>query len=63
MKRFITPLAATLVLGLTAMGQNTRPIGDSKVVAPVPFPGYPEGIAKELSDPLFIVNDENLCLG
>src|SRR5437016_3852386 len=24
--------------------QNQRPLGDSKLIAPVPFPGYPEGI-------------------
>jgi sugar lactone lactonase YvrE len=30
---------------VSAVGSSPRPIGDSKVLAPVPFPGYPEGIA------------------
>jgi sugar lactone lactonase YvrE len=31
--------------GLRAYGaQPSRPFGDSRVIAPVPFPGYPEGI-------------------
>ncbi|HEX8890904.1 MAG TPA: SMP-30/gluconolactonase/LRE family protein [Pyrinomonadaceae bacterium] len=41
-------LACALLLGqqaIHATGNSTRPIGDSKVFAAVPFPGYPEGIA------------------
>lgn len=30
---------------VSAVGHDSRPLGDSKVVAPVPNPGYPEGIA------------------
>jgi len=30
---------------VSAVGHDSRPLGDSKVVAPVPSPGYPEGIA------------------
>src|SRR5205809_98491 len=42
--QFALPLL--LVLGTTAFAQpNNRPLGDSKLIAPVPFPGYPEGIA------------------
>jgi sugar lactone lactonase YvrE len=42
--QFALPLL--LVLGTTAFAQNSnRPLGDSKLIAPVPFPGYPEGIA------------------
>jgi sugar lactone lactonase YvrE len=36
------------LLLLTAIGlfaEMARPLGDSRVIAPVPFPGYPEGIA------------------
>jgi len=41
--QFALPLL--LVLGTTAFAQNSnRPLGDSKLIAPVPFPGYPEGI-------------------
>jgi sugar lactone lactonase YvrE len=38
-------LPLLLLLGTTAFADNNRPLGDSKVLAPVPFPGYPEGIA------------------
>jgi sugar lactone lactonase YvrE len=47
----LTPFALLLVC-LALLGQQAvradnfaRPIGDSKVIAAVPFPGYPEGIA------------------
>src|SRR5437016_1879727 len=41
---------STLIAGLTIFAgaaladQNNRPLGDSKVIAKIPFPGYPEGI-------------------
>ena len=41
-------LAATAFLSMNvpaAAEQNSRPIGDSKIIAEVPAPGYPEGIA------------------
>src|SRR5262249_3945633 len=36
--------ALALMLGSAAMTFAQRPLGDSKVIAKVPFPGYPEGI-------------------
>ena len=53
MKTKITLFLALLLLGAAVFGQQIalannnplRPLGDSKVLAPVPFPGYPEGIA------------------
>jgi sugar lactone lactonase YvrE len=52
MKRIIQSFAGFVCAGalLIATAQNSiaagapRPIGDSRVIAPVPFPGYPEGI-------------------
>lgn len=49
----LSPFALLLLLCAILFGQqavradnnHTRSIGDSKVIAPVPFPGYPEGIA------------------
>ena len=37
--------AALLALSLTPTAILAQSLGDSKVVAPVPLPGYPEGIA------------------
>lgn len=37
--------AALLALSLTPTATIAQALGDSKVVAPVPLPGYPEGIA------------------
>jgi sugar lactone lactonase YvrE len=52
MKKITLPLtillACVVLLGQQAVragGNSPRPIGDSKVFAAVPFPGYPEGIA------------------
>jgi len=53
MKTKITLFLALLLVGAVVLGQQIalashdapRPLGDSKVLAPVPFPGYPEGIA------------------
>lgn len=44
---FTLVLVCAILLGhsILANGNNPRTIGDSKVLAPVPFPGYPEGIA------------------
>ena len=51
-KKKLSPLALLLacvaLLGQPAAradNKNARPLGDSKVLAPVPSPGYPEGIA------------------
>jgi hypothetical protein len=48
MKQFnFSGRALTMLLGLSmaALAQtNNRSVGDSKLVARVPFPGYPEGI-------------------
>jgi sugar lactone lactonase YvrE len=52
MKRMMYSFAGFVCAGalLLTTAQNSlaaappRPIGDSKVIAPVPFPGYPEGI-------------------
>lgn len=38
-------LSLLLSAGLSFAQPASRPLGDSKVFAPVPFPGYPEGIA------------------
>ena len=49
MRNTYTRRVATLGILLAACGTaavaQVRPYGDSKVVAPVPAPGYPEGIA------------------
>ncbi|HST51124.1 MAG TPA: SMP-30/gluconolactonase/LRE family protein [Pyrinomonadaceae bacterium] len=52
MKKKLSPFALALVCvamlcqsAAHADNKHDRPIGDSKVVAHVPFPGYPEGIA------------------
>jgi sugar lactone lactonase YvrE len=37
-------IAVAVLLGSAAAGYAQRPLGDSKVIAAVPFPGYPEGI-------------------
>ncbi|MDT5061629.1 MAG: hypothetical protein QOH63_2088 [Acidobacteriota bacterium] len=45
---FTLLLGCAVLLGqqsTLAVGNSARPIGDSKVFAAVPFPGYPEGIA------------------
>ncbi|HZT57020.1 MAG TPA: SMP-30/gluconolactonase/LRE family protein [Pyrinomonadaceae bacterium] len=45
---FALVLACVALLGQSAVhadNKHDRPLGDSKVIAPVPFPGYPEGIA------------------
>lgn len=46
---FTRALCAGLVLlgaaSLAEANGPARPLGDSRVIAPVPFPGYPEGIA------------------
>jgi sugar lactone lactonase YvrE len=42
---FLLVCAILLGQSVSASGNDPRPIGDSKVLAPVPFPGYPEGIA------------------
>src|SRR2546422_9193378 len=40
------PLLAVVFAGAAlADSPFSRPIGDSRLIAPVPFPGYPEGIA------------------
>lgn len=36
---------ALVALSLTPTPSSAQSLGDSKVIAPVPFPGYPEGIA------------------
>src|ERR1043165_1563555 len=38
-------LFLSLGIALSALTLTAQTLGDSKVVAPVPFPGYPEGIA------------------
>ena len=38
-------LLATLAITPVTLAEPPRPLGDSTIVAPVPFPGYPEGIA------------------
>ena len=43
--RFRTAAAALLVLALSPLTAIAQSLGDSKVIAPVSFPGYPEGIA------------------
>ncbi len=46
MSRFSFLLSAALLgLGLTATPAAAQALGDSKVIAPVPLPGLPEGIA------------------
>lgn len=37
-------IAMGVMLGSTGMTFAQRPLGDSKVIAKVPFPGYPEGV-------------------
>lgn len=37
-------IALAILLGSATMSFAERPLGDSKVIAKVPFPGYPEGI-------------------
>jgi sugar lactone lactonase YvrE len=38
-------VAVLLVLGLTPASSSAQALGDSQVIAPVPLPGFPEGIA------------------
>jgi sugar lactone lactonase YvrE len=52
MKKKLSPFALLLVCAALlcqtparADNKHDRPVGDSKVIAHVPFPGYPEGIA------------------
>jgi len=40
-----TKLFLSLGIALCALSVGAQTLGDSKVIAPVPFPGYPEGIA------------------
>ena len=44
-KLFLFLAAALLILSPTLTSALTRSLGDSQVIAPVPLPGYPEGIA------------------
>ena len=44
-KQFLSLAAALLALGLTPTPTPAQVLGASKVIAPVPLPGFPEGIA------------------
>ena len=40
-----TTLIYLLLIAASTLAANPRPLGDSRIVAPFGFPGYPEGIA------------------